>query len=103
MAYLLNLAYLLLLAAAAPWLLYQRLRHGKYREGWGAKFYGRVPERTGNARCIWLHAVSVGEVNLLFPILERWEQLHPDWEIVITTTTQAGYHLPPAITARRSP
>jgi 3-deoxy-D-manno-octulosonic-acid transferase len=93
MAYLLNLAYLLLLAAALPWLLYQRLRHGKYREGWSAKFYGRVPERTGNARCLWLHAVSVGEVNLLAPILERWERLHPDWEIVITTTTQAGYHL----------
>ena len=93
MAYLLNLAYLLLLAAASPWLLYQCLRHGKYREGWSAKFYGRVPERTGNARCLWLHAVSVGEVNLLAPILERWERLHPDWEIVITTTTQAGYHL----------
>ena len=91
MAYLLNLAYLLLLAAASPWLLYQRLRHGKYREGWGAKFYGRVPERTGNNRCLWLHAVSVGEVNLLEPILARWERLHPDWEIVITTTTQAGY------------
>ena len=29
-----------------PWLLYQRLRHGKYREGWDAKFWGRVPERT---------------------------------------------------------
>ena len=93
MAYLLNLAYLLLLATASPWLLYQRLRHGKYREGWGAKFYGRVPERSGNSRCIWLHAVSVGEVNLLAPLLERWERLHPDWEIVITTTTQAGYHL----------
>jgi 3-deoxy-D-manno-octulosonic-acid transferase len=93
MAYLLNFAYLLLLAAAAPWLIYQRLRHGKYREGWGAKFYGRVPERPGNARCIWLHAVSVGEVNLLEPILGRWERLHPDWEVVITTTTQAGYHL----------
>ena len=93
MAYVLNLAYLLLLAAALPWLLYQRLRHGKYREGWSAKFYGRVPERTGSARCLWLHAVSVGEVNLLAPILERWERLHPDWEVVISTTTQAGYHL----------
>jgi 3-deoxy-D-manno-octulosonic-acid transferase len=93
MGYLLNLAYLLLLAAAFPWLIYQRLRHGKYREGWPAKFYGRVPQRPGKARCLWLHAVSVGEVNLLAPILERWERLHPDWEIVISTTTQAGYHL----------
>lgn len=93
MAYLLNLAYLLLIAAALPWLLYQRLRYGKYREGWDAKLWGRVPKRDANGRCLWLHAVSVGEVNLLAPIIERWERRHPEWEIVISTTTQAGLHL----------
>jgi 3-deoxy-D-manno-octulosonic-acid transferase len=93
MAYLLNFAYMLLIAVALPWLLYQRLRHGKYREGWDAKLWGRVPKRDANGRCLWLHAVSVGEVNLLAPIIERWERLHPEWEIVISTTTQAGFHL----------
>ena len=39
--YLLNVAYLAVIALAFPWLLYQRLRHGKYREGFGAKFWGR--------------------------------------------------------------
>ena len=93
MAYLLNVAYLLAIALAFPWLLYQRLRHGKYREGWDAKFWGRLPRRTGDNPCLWLHAVSVGEVNLLAPLLERWERSHPDWHIVISTTTQAGYAL----------
>jgi 3-deoxy-D-manno-octulosonic-acid transferase len=32
-------------------------------------------------------------VNLLTPLLERWERLHPDWECVISTTTLAGYQL----------
>jgi 3-deoxy-D-manno-octulosonic-acid transferase len=93
MAYLLNVAYLAAIALAFPWLLYQRLRHGKYREGWDAKFWGRLPRRTGDNPCLWLHAVSVGEVNLLAPLLERWERSHPDWHIVISTTTQAGYAL----------
>jgi 3-deoxy-D-manno-octulosonic-acid transferase len=93
MAYLLNVAYLLAIALAFPWLLYQRLRHGKYREGWDAKFWGRLPRRTGDNPCLWLHAVSVGEVNLLAPLLERWERSYPDWHIVISTTTQAGYAL----------
>jgi 3-deoxy-D-manno-octulosonic-acid transferase len=93
MAYLLNVAYLALIAAAFPWLLFQRLRHGKYREGWNARLFGRVPRRDSRGKCIWIHAVSVGEVNLLAPLLERWEKLHPDWECVISTTTQAGYHL----------
>ena len=93
MPYLLNLAYLLAIFLALPWLLYQRLRHGKYREGWPEKFWGRLPRRSGRAPCLWLHAVSVGEVNLLEPLLARWERLHPDWDCVISTTTQAGYAL----------
>jgi 3-deoxy-D-manno-octulosonic-acid transferase len=93
MGLVLNLLYLLAGVAASPWFLWQRLRHGKYREGWSARLLGRVPRRRGNARCLWLHAVSVGEVNLLAPILSRWEKLHPDWECVISTTTQSGYAL----------
>src|SRR5688572_19145198 len=93
MGMLLNLIYLLTLVLALPWLLWQRLRHGKYREGWPARFLGKIPRRKGRSRCLWLHAVSVGEVNLLTPILARFERLHPDWEVVISTTTQAGFAL----------
>jgi len=93
LSYLLNLAYAITIALAFPWLLYQRLRHGKYREGWGAKFWGDLPKRHGHKPCLWLHAVSVGEVNLLEPILKRWDALHPDWDCVISTTTQTGYKL----------
>ena len=63
-AWLFNLAYLALLAAASPWLLYQALRHGKYREGWLERFLGHVPMRDSQRRCVWLHAVSLGEVNV---------------------------------------
>jgi 3-deoxy-D-manno-octulosonic-acid transferase len=93
MAYLLNAFYLLLLIAASPWLVWQAWRTGKYRGGWGAKLLGRVPQRAGNGPCLWLHAVSVGEVNLLATIIERWERLQPDWEIVISTTTLTGFQL----------
>ena len=93
MGYLLNVAYLALIAAALPWLLYQRLRHGKYRGGWREKFLGLLPLRSGKAPCIWLHAVSVGEVNLLLPLVERWQRLHPAWAVVISTTTQTGFQL----------
>jgi len=93
MAYLLNLVYLLLLVLASPWLAVAAIRKGKYREGLRAKFLGRVPIRQGTDRCIWLHAVSVGEVNLLGPLLARLEQQHPDWVNVISTTTKTGFEL----------
>jgi 3-deoxy-D-manno-octulosonic-acid transferase len=93
MAWLLNVVYVLLLFAAAPWLVYCRLVQGKYRDGWSQKLWGRVPLRRSRCRCLWLHAVSVGEVNLLAPLIARWEEAHPDWEIVISTTTQTGFAL----------
>jgi 3-deoxy-D-manno-octulosonic-acid transferase len=91
--YLLNLIYLLLIVLSFPWLLWQSMRKGKYREGYAAKFLGRVPQRTSNKTCLWLHAVSVGEVNLLVPLLKAIEQERPDWECVVSTTTATGMAL----------
>jgi len=93
MGYLLNLVYLAAILVASPYLLYAAIRYGKYREGWGQKLFGSAPIRSGKNKCLWLHAVSVGEVNLLEPLIARWEALHPDWECVISTTTLTGYAL----------
>lgn len=93
MPYLFNLVYLAILVVASPWLVWQAFRSGKYRDGFYEKLLGRVPRRDTRKRCLWLHAVSVGEVNLLMPLVERWERLHPDWEIVISTTTATGFAL----------
>lgn len=93
MGYLLNLLYLAAILVASPYLLYAAIRYGKYREGWRQKFLGSVPLRSGKNKCIWLHAVSVGEVNLLAPLIARWDAQYPDWECVISTTTLAGYAL----------
>lgn len=93
MAYLLNVAYLALLVVASPWLVYQAVRKGKYREGYAAKLLGRVPRRTSARPCVWLHAVSVGEVNLLAPLLAQIARQRPDWECVVSTTTMTGMAL----------
>ncbi|MGI9458326.1 MAG: 3-deoxy-D-manno-octulosonic acid transferase, partial [Aeoliella sp.] len=42
---------------------------------------------------VWIHAVSVGEVNLLATTLGELAQRRPDLEIVISTTTKTGYDL----------
>jgi 3-deoxy-D-manno-octulosonic-acid transferase len=92
-AYLLNAAYLLVLVIAAPWFFFQRLFRGKYREGFASKFFGSVPERTSVAPCIWLHAVSVGEVNLLAVLLAEIAKRRQDVECVISTTSMTGFEL----------
>jgi 3-deoxy-D-manno-octulosonic-acid transferase len=89
----LDLIYLILLVVAAPYLVYQAMRRGKYRTGWRAKLCGGAPRRTTQGECVWFHAVSVGEVNLLKTVLTRFESAHPDVESVISTTTSTGYEL----------
>ncbi len=74
----------------APLLIYRSLRSGKYRSGWSEKLLGRSPRRIGGNPCVWFHAVSVGEVLLLKPIIAELERKRPDWDLVISTTTQTG-------------
>ncbi|MEQ8791442.1 MAG: 3-deoxy-D-manno-octulosonic acid transferase [Pirellulaceae bacterium] len=93
MAMLLDLVYLLLLAAVSPWLVWRAVRTGRYRQGWRQKLFGRTPRRIGDHPCMWFHAVSVGEVNLLETLLEPLAQRHPDWDIFISTTTRTGFEL----------
>jgi 3-deoxy-D-manno-octulosonic-acid transferase len=91
--YLLNAAYLLTLILLSPYFLVARLRKGKYREGWAAKFLGRVPARAGEQTCLWFHAVSVGEVQVLGPVIDQLRRDRPRWQCVVSTTTQTGYAL----------
>ncbi|HYW78016.1 MAG TPA: 3-deoxy-D-manno-octulosonic acid transferase [Thermoguttaceae bacterium] len=90
MPYLLNVIYILLIIAAMPWLVWSAVRKGKYREGFAAKFLGRVPSRDSEKPCLWLHAVSVGEVNLLAPLIKELRRQRPDLQCVISTTTMTG-------------
>jgi 3-deoxy-D-manno-octulosonic-acid transferase len=93
MSYLLNFIYLGVMALASPWLLYQAVTKRKYREGFREKFFGLVPRTTDARPCLWLHAVSVGEVNLLATFLKEFDRSHPDWQCVISTTTMTGMAL----------
>ncbi|MBV8229803.1 MAG: 3-deoxy-D-manno-octulosonic acid transferase [Planctomycetaceae bacterium] len=93
MPFVLNLIYLVLLLGCAPALIYRTLRTGKYREGWSAKLLGQAPLRIGDRPCVWFHAVSVGEVLLLRPIVRELGRRRPGWEIVLSTTTTTGLNV----------
>ena len=88
-----DLAYLCFLGALAPWLCWKAITTKKYRADWGEQLFGFVPRRRGDRPCAWFHAVSVGEVNLLIPIVEAFERRFPDWDCVVSATTDAGLEL----------
>jgi len=91
MPYLLNFVYLLILLFLSPWLIYKTLTTGKYRRGLWRKITGQPLLRDGNEPCAWFHGVSVGEIHLLRQVVAAFQQKHPDWDCVISTTTETGY------------
>lgn len=90
---LLNVVYLSALILMSPVLLWRAARFGRYRRGWRQKLWGDVPLRSVDRHRVWLHAVSVGEVNLLTELVEKFQRRHPEWDVVVSTTTDAGYDL----------
>lgn len=90
MSFVVDVVYLVLLFLSSPILIARAWRKGKYREGWAERVLGRSPTRIGDRPCIWFHAVSVGEVNQLRPLIADLERRRPGWEIVISTGTPTG-------------
>jgi 3-deoxy-D-manno-octulosonic-acid transferase len=92
--------YSMVLALAAllgaPWWIWAMLRQGKYRAGLGERL-GRVPRRLGETPprqgCVWLHAVSVGEVLAISGLVKELQRRFPERRVVISTTTATGQKL----------
>ncbi len=88
---LLDLIYLLAIAICSPWLVWRSVRTGRYRRELSSKLLGRVrPSNPGRRPVAWFHAVSVGEVNLLGTLVPAFRKRHPDWLIVVSSTTDTG-------------
>src|SRR5438477_619155 len=78
-----------------PYWAFQMLRHCKYGSGLGERL-GRVASRLkvqqlGSA--IWVHAVSVGEVQAVSELVSGLQWRFPQHRVVISTTTATGQKL----------
>src|SRR5262249_57561971 len=75
----------------SPWLVWRGVRTGRYRRELAAKLLGRVDVANQMRKPVaWFHAVSVGEVNLLGTLVPAFRQQHPDWLVVVSSTTDTG-------------
>lgn len=65
------------------------VRYGKYRKDWKQRL-GLVPKLYGLQPTIWVHGVSVGEINASRKLVEQLHSQMPDFRIVISSTTDTG-------------
>ncbi|MBN1392328.1 MAG: 3-deoxy-D-manno-octulosonic acid transferase [Sedimentisphaerales bacterium] len=84
--------YLLAALAFTPTVVYRMVRFGRYRSGWANRFGNIGRKDPALKKCIWLHAVSLGEVNAAKSLVTELEKRFPSFEIVITATTDTGYN-----------
>jgi 3-deoxy-D-manno-octulosonic-acid transferase len=89
MSWLLNVLYVVALLIYSPVVVYRMIAHGRYRAGWSQRL-GGVGRRNPGQKCVWIHAVSVGEVNAVRTLIDALRQSQPDCEIVISSTTDTG-------------
>lgn len=80
------LVYLLLIPFAFYWLI---------RGITNKTYLDRLPQRFGFGfprfrECIWIHAVSVGEVQAAVPLIQTLRERYPGQTLLVTTVTPTG-------------
>ena len=87
--------YSLLISLLSPLfvlrLLVKSVNESGYRRHWWRRFALGMPSRVRSGDgLIWVHAVSVGELLAVAPLVERMLQEWPDKAVLITNTTPTG-------------
>ncbi|XZE20269.1 3-deoxy-D-manno-octulosonic acid transferase [Pirellulaceae bacterium SH449] len=93
MIYLLNALYLVILFCGSPFIFYRMLRYGRYRRCWSAKFRSCRYLHNLEGPTVWIHAVSVGEIQLIQPFVQKFVEENPNFSIAISTSTDSGFDL----------
>lgn len=90
--YLLRGLYSAVLYVLTPFTVYHLIWRGfrfrEYFQRWNERYgsYGRPVQPVH----VWIHAVSVGEVNAAAPVVNALRERHPQLRLLVTTITPTG-------------
>lgn len=90
MKYFLNVVYIIALIIISPLILYRIIAHNRYKKGLQNRL-GKINNENKDKKSIWIHAVSVGEVNASKTIIGELEKKFPNLQIALSTTTDTGF------------
>ncbi|HET7438615.1 MAG TPA: 3-deoxy-D-manno-octulosonic acid transferase, partial [Nitrospira sp.] len=80
-----------LLVIASPVILAILLAKPRCRQGLPQRFGFSAPPIIPDARpLVWMHAVSLGEVVAITPLVKELHRRHPDHRFVVSTATETG-------------
>jgi 3-deoxy-D-manno-octulosonic-acid transferase len=88
-----NILFRVFFLLASPYYFMRMRRRGNWRAGFAerfGKFNVILKQSITNRQVLWLHAVSVGEVNLCTQLIRALEPRMPNLKMVVSTTTTTG-------------
>ena len=88
-----NILFTIFFFLASPYYFWRMRRRGQWRDGFWQRFGSfdtKVKQAITNREVIWLHAVSVGEVNVCTQLIRALQPRLPNAKIVVSTTTTTG-------------
>lgn len=88
-----NLLLTLGVILGSPFYMLKLWRRGNWKQGFRqrfGRFNSKVKQSITNRHVMWIHAVSVGEVNLVIRLIDEIERRLPNLKIVVSTTTTTG-------------
>jgi 3-deoxy-D-manno-octulosonic-acid transferase len=100
-----NFLFIVVFILSSPYYFFKMWRRGNWREGFAQRFGeydGRVRQSITNRDILWMHAVSVGEMNVCVQVIRALEPRMPNLKIMVSTTTTTGMgelrkRLPPQV------
>src|SRR6184192_65726 len=88
-----NILFAIFFCISAPYYFLKMWRRGNWRRGFRQRFGrydARLRETLTNRHVLWMHAVSVGEVNVCTQLIRALEPRMPNLKILVSTTTTTG-------------
>ena len=88
-----NILYAIFFCLSAPYHFLKMWRRGHWRRGFHERFGrydAKFKQALTNRHVLWMHAVSVGEVNVCTQLIRALEPRVPNLKIVVSTTTSTG-------------
>ena len=88
-----NILFTLFFWLSSPYYFVRMWRRGGWRSGFSQRFgrySSKIKQAVTNRHVLWIHAVSVGEVNISTQLIRSLEPRLPNLKIVVSTTTSTG-------------
>ena len=88
-----NILFAVCFVLASPYYFARMFRRGNWQKGFGQRFGAydsKFKQAITNRHTLWMHAVSVGEVNICTQLIRALEPRLPNLKIVVSTTTSTG-------------